>query len=172
MSRKAEEVVRELDALRATLCAVGVVGVIEGYSTIRRESVLELVDRARAEIGSMAQTAHKEQPSSYQVPAGWKLVPTKPTAEMKAACRVAGKLRVWEDMVSAAPTPPLTNLDSATDVIDVHQHHVGIRIDSYYYGLDAVRRALAAEHQRLLASRSPEGQPGEENRCSAADGLH
>ncbi|QBY56021.1 hypothetical protein [Cupriavidus oxalaticus] len=168
MSRKAEQVVRELDALRATLCAVGVVGVVEGYPAIRRESVLELVDRARAEIGSMAQTTHTEQSSStaeaYQVPAGWTLVPTTPTAEMKAACRVAGKLRVWEDMLSASPTPPLTSPDSASDVIDVHQHHVGIRIDGHYYGLAAVRRALAAEHQRLLAARSPDGQSGEETR--------
>lgn len=121
MSQKAEKVVRELDALRATLCAVGVVGVIEGYPTIRRESVIELVDRARAEIGSMAQTTHTEQSSS--------------------------------------------TVDSASDVIDVHQHHVGIRIDGHYYGLAAVRRALAAEHQRLLAARSPDGQPGEETRC-------
>ncbi|WP_432263478.1 hypothetical protein [Cupriavidus sp. TMH.W2] len=37
----------KLDSLRAMLCAVGVVGKIDGHQVVRRESVLELVDRAR-----------------------------------------------------------------------------------------------------------------------------
>ncbi|MDC8803881.1 hypothetical protein PRZ61_10585 [Halomonas pacifica] len=35
----------------------------------------------------------------------WQTVPVKPTPEMKASCRVAGKLRVWDDMLAAAPKP-------------------------------------------------------------------
>lgn len=45
-------------------------------------------------------------PPAAGVLEGWKLVPIKPTAEMKAACRVAGKTKVWADMLAAAPTPP------------------------------------------------------------------
>lgn len=41
-----------------------------------------------------------------KVPEGWKLVPIKPTKEMKAVCRVAGKTQVWADMIAAAPNPP------------------------------------------------------------------
>ncbi|KAF7963493.1 hypothetical protein AWV80_09045 [Cupriavidus sp. UYMU48A] len=47
------------------------------------------------------------------VPKGWKLVPVKATAEMKAACRVAGKVHVWDDMIAAAPTTPAAGPDDA-----------------------------------------------------------
>lgn len=43
-----------------------------------------------------------------KVPEGWKLVPIKPTKEMKAVCRAAGKTQVWADMIAAAPNPPQT----------------------------------------------------------------
>src|SRR5690606_26435311 len=41
------------------------------------------------------------------VPEGWKLVPIKPTKEMLAVCKVAGKTKVWDDMLAAAPTAPI-----------------------------------------------------------------
>lgn len=47
------------------------------------------------------------------VPKGWKLVPVKATAEMKAAGRVAGKVHVWDDMIAAAPTTPAAGPDDA-----------------------------------------------------------
>ena len=37
-----------LDELRAVLCGVGIVGQIDGYDVIRRDSVIDLVDRKRA----------------------------------------------------------------------------------------------------------------------------
>lgn len=37
-----------LTALRQTLCAVGIVGNIDGHDVIRRDSVIELIDRARS----------------------------------------------------------------------------------------------------------------------------
>lgn len=40
------------------------------------------------------------------VPEGYAIVPIKPTKEMKAACKVAGKTKVWDDMMSARPQPP------------------------------------------------------------------
>jgi len=41
------------------------------------------------------------------MPEGWKLVPIKPTKEMLAVCKVAGKTKVWDDMLAAAPTAPI-----------------------------------------------------------------
>ena len=38
-----------LDELRAVLCGVGIVGTIDGFDVIRRDSVIDLVDRRRAE---------------------------------------------------------------------------------------------------------------------------
>ncbi|MDN4147593.1 Lar family restriction alleviation protein [Pseudomonas tohonis] len=55
-------------------------------------------------------------PPAAGVPEGWKLVPIKPTAEMKAVCRVAGKTKVWADMIAAspaAPTPPASEQKQA-----------------------------------------------------------
>ncbi|AZQ55981.1 Lar family restriction alleviation protein [Burkholderia cenocepacia] len=37
-----------LDELRATVCAIGVVGSVDGHDVIRRASVVELIDRRRA----------------------------------------------------------------------------------------------------------------------------
>jgi hypothetical protein len=37
-----------LDQLRAVICAVGIVGQIDGYEVIRRNSVIDLIDRSRA----------------------------------------------------------------------------------------------------------------------------
>ncbi|MEJ7804387.1 MAG: hypothetical protein WKG03_00480 [Telluria sp.] len=42
--------VSALDELRATLCGIGIVGNIDGHDVIRRDSVIELVDRRRAEL--------------------------------------------------------------------------------------------------------------------------
>ncbi|MEQ6351870.1 hypothetical protein [Ralstonia pseudosolanacearum] len=38
----------DLETLRRMLCAVGIVGQIDGHDVIRRTSVIDLVDRARA----------------------------------------------------------------------------------------------------------------------------
>ena len=40
--------VRALDELRAVLCGVGIVGQIDGHDVIRRDSVIDLVDRRRS----------------------------------------------------------------------------------------------------------------------------
>lgn len=43
---------KHLQELRATLCAVGVVGQIGGHDVVRRESVIDLVDRRLADLAS------------------------------------------------------------------------------------------------------------------------
>src|SRR5690606_32682194 len=56
-----------------------------------------------------ARPAQTEQ-QLVAVPEGWKLVPIKPTKEMLAVCKVAGKTKVWDDMLAAAaatPTAPI-----------------------------------------------------------------
>jgi hypothetical protein len=45
----------ELEQLRALICYVGIVGRIDGYDVIRRESVLDMIDRSRRALA-------KEQP--------------------------------------------------------------------------------------------------------------
>lgn len=51
------ENVKVIDALRATLCGVGVVGEIDEQQVIRRSSVLELIDRARRDIVAFDESA-------------------------------------------------------------------------------------------------------------------
>jgi hypothetical protein len=46
-----------LDHLRQTICAAGIVGIVDGHDVIRRDSVIDLIDRARA-----SQTKAGEQP--------------------------------------------------------------------------------------------------------------
>lgn len=45
----AESCTQILEELRRTLCAIGVVGEVSGHDVIRRSSVIELLDRRRAE---------------------------------------------------------------------------------------------------------------------------
>ena len=42
---------------------------------------------------------------SVVLPEGYAVVPIKPNKAMRDACRIAGKLPVWDDMISAAIKP-------------------------------------------------------------------
>ena len=46
------------------------------------------------------------EPQPRQLPDGYAIVPLKPTKAMRDACKVAGKTRVWDDMIAARPEPP------------------------------------------------------------------
>jgi hypothetical protein len=46
----------ELDGLRSVICAIGIVGKIDGHDVIRRTSVLDLIDRSRAAVKGALQT--------------------------------------------------------------------------------------------------------------------
>lgn len=81
------------------------------------EAGLHVQSRRRNEVGDYVlpsiqdrwegwQARASVQPAGGAVPEGWKLVPIKPTAEMKAVCRVAGKTQVWADMIAASPAAP------------------------------------------------------------------
>ncbi|HWV44912.1 MAG TPA: hypothetical protein VN039_02615 [Nitrospira sp.] len=80
-------------------------------------------DRARAEVMRLAERLRKYEPGHSmhlnaapadrdvmrQAPGGWKLVPIKPSAEMLdtgCAARHGLAQAIYEDMLSAAPTPP------------------------------------------------------------------
>lgn len=51
----------------------------------------------------MATRPAQTEQQPVTVPEGWKMVPIKPTKEMLAVCKVAGKTKVWDDMLAAAP---------------------------------------------------------------------
>ena len=53
-----------LDELRAALCGVGIVGKIDGHDVIRRDSVIELLDRRRAQP---APAQGERQPYAWHV---------------------------------------------------------------------------------------------------------
>jgi hypothetical protein len=59
--------------------------------------------RATADAHRNMANFWKHRFESKTLPDGWTMVPIKPTKEMQAACKVAGKLRVWEDMLAAVP---------------------------------------------------------------------
>lgn len=84
--------------------------------------------RALSECISSGQPVVAEEGGEWPVPAGWKLVPIEPTAEMSqaGARAIAGYLKktdegcyatdtaemfMWDAMLAAAPPPPRSKLE-------------------------------------------------------------
>lgn len=71
---------------------------VNGWNSYRIEAIQAL---------SQISTPTTPQADGWvRVPEGWAVVPIKPTKEMKAVCRVAGKTQVWDDMMAARPEVP------------------------------------------------------------------